>query len=71
MKSRFISMMCVTATIFASSAVLAETVIVECPTVFTENPFTLLRVKMARDGKKPKRPVIDSFVATILIRRDT
>jgi len=54
MKSRLISMLCVTATIFASSAVLAETVIVECPTVFTENPFPLLRVENGEGWEKTK-----------------
>jgi len=47
MKSRLLSVLCVIAlaTIFASSAALAETVIVECPKVYTINPFTLLRVE--------------------------
>lgn len=46
MKSRLISMLCVTAwaMTFASSVVLAETVIVECPSVYTVNPFTLVRI---------------------------
>ena len=52
MKSRFISMLCVTVTIFASSAVLAETVIVECPKVYTTNPFTLLRVENGEGWEK-------------------
>lgn len=45
-------MLCVTATIFASSAVLAETVIVECPNVYTTNPFTLQRVENGEGWEK-------------------
>jgi len=61
MKSRFISMLCVTATIFASSAVLAETVIVECPKVFTTNPFTLLRVENDEGWEKSESSAYKLF----------
>ena len=44
MKSRFISMMCVIVTIFLH-LLSWQTVIVECPKVYTTNPFTLLRVE--------------------------
>ena len=61
MKSRFISMLCVTATIFASSAVLAETVIVECPKVYTTNPFTLQRVENGEGWEKSESSAYNLF----------